>query len=142
MSVDAGMMLVAAGVAACTGLFLISRSKRPSGDTREWGKLSPLVNKTEHAVILAAPDGTIQWINNGFTRITGFDISEASGKLIGAVLLGSLHSPKALLQIKNGLTARKAFGLELLCAHKDGHRYWLSLHLAPVLNETEQVVNF
>src|SRR6185369_441246 len=51
-------------------------------------------------------------------------------------------SPKAAQQIKNGLSTKKQFNLELPCARKDGNRYWLSLHLAPILDQREQIVNF
>src|SRR6059036_1351995 len=144
MNFDAGIFLILAGVFACVFLLLLvlsSRKRVISGKTPDGAKLSLAVNKTDYAVLLVTPDGALEWANAAFTRITGYELAEVSGKPIGPVLLGSLHSPKAAQQIKNGLT-RTGFHLEMLCAHKDGHRYWLSLNLSPVLDGQERVVNF
>src|SRR5262249_11008129 len=34
------------------------------------------------------------------------------------------------------------FTVEMLCAHRRGHRYWMSLNLTPVFNEQKMLVNF
>src|SRR5439155_6164519 len=135
--------LTIAGVFACVLFAWFSRSKGAvSRNGPDWTKLSLVANKTDHAVLLVRPDGTIQWANPAFTRISGYDGAEVASKALVSVLFGSLHSPKAVQQIKTGLNGRKGFGLELLCAQKDGPRYWLSLNLTPVLDEQEQLLNF
>src|SRR5437764_319898 len=100
MNGDAGSMLIVAGVAACILLFLLHCLKGLSGKVPNGEKISLAINKTDYAVLLTKPDGTLEWANPGFTRITGYELADVSGKLIGAVLLGSLHSPKASQQIK------------------------------------------
>src|SRR5437762_4747853 len=142
MNVDAGILLTLAGVFACIFVVWLSKSKGPAPKAPDWTKLSLVANKTEHAVLLIKPDGVIQWVNPAFAKISGWDGPEAAGKQIAAVLLGSLHSPKAVEQIKSGLSGRKGFGLELLCAQKDGPRYWFSLNLTPILDEQERLLNF
>jgi len=142
MNVDVGIVLVVAGALACVLVYLFSKSGRVAQSGLDLTKLAQVIDKSEHAVLLAKPDGSIEWVNPAFTRISGYEATNVHGKLLGAVLLGSLHSPKAVQQIKNALMARKSYNLDMLCAHKDGHRYWLSLHLLPVLDSSEKLTNF
>ena len=142
MNFDVGIVLMVAGALACVLVYLFSKPGRVAQSGLDLAKIAQVINKTEHAVLLAKPDGSIQWVNPAFTRVSGYEAADAHGKLLGAVLLGSLHSPKAVQQIKNGLMARRSFTIDMLCAHKDGHRYWLSLHLSPVLDGSEKLTNF
>ncbi len=140
MSVDACMLLAIAGLSVCV-LLLLSRL-RSSAKTPDLAKLSLVIRKSDYAVFLAKTDGRIEWVNYGFARVTGHEVEDAVGKPLGTMLLGSLHSPKTAQQIKNGLSAKKSFSLDMLCAHRDGHRYWLSLTLTPVFDDEERLVNF
>src|SRR5207245_1309716 len=145
MNVDAGMYLIVAGVSACVLfllLLLFGKCRGAGRKTLDGTKLSLVVNQTEQGILLAKPDGTLEWANPAFTRITGYELADVSGKPVAEVLLGSLHSPKAAQQIKSGLGTRSSFSLEMLCARKDGHRYWFALHLSPMLDDRQRLVTF
>ena len=85
MSLDAGNLLIVAGLVACILLVWLGKSKASTGKLPDWAKLSLLINKTDYAVVLTKPDGSIEWVNAGFTRITGYEAKEASEKLLGTV---------------------------------------------------------
>lgn len=48
--------------------------------------LSLVAEHTDKAVIITDKAGVTEWVNEGFTRITGFDPAEAIGKTPGALL--------------------------------------------------------
>jgi PAS domain S-box-containing protein len=100
----------------------------------EMTRLSLAANKTDNAVIVLNQEGAIDWVNEGFTRLSGHSLADVAGKPPATVLLGALQSSKNVQQIRNGLTSRKHFTVELLCSNKNGHRYWLSLSFTPVAN--------
>src|SRR5437764_14697590 len=114
MNLDLGILLIIGGVLAAVLFLLFPKSKGPvvSRQSPDWAQLSLAANKTDYGVLLVEPDGAIEWVNPAFTRITGYELPEATGKLLAAVLLGSLHSPKVSQQIKTGFTPRKGFTLE------------------------------
>src|SRR5262245_12670139 len=54
--------------------------------------LAMVANKTDHAVFLANAEGFIQWVNEGFTRVTGHLLVDAMSKQPAGVLLGALQN--------------------------------------------------
>ncbi len=142
MSFEACVLLIMAGSLGCLLLFLPRKIKEARKGSAPNPRLAQIVSKSDYAVLLVKPDGEIRWANYGFSRVTGYEPEETGGKPLGTILLGSLHSPKTSAQIKNGLSGRRSFSLEVLCAHRAGHRYWISLNFTPVFDQRERVTGF
>src|SRR5688572_416656 len=70
-------LLAACGAVAVFGLLavLIRRWRRELGvlqsSNADLSRLALVTNRTDNAVFLANPEGVIEWINEGFTRMTG-----------------------------------------------------------------------
>ena len=107
----------------------------------ELTRLSLAANKTDNAVIVLNQEGAIDWVNEGFTRLSGYSLDDAVGKPPATILLGALQSSKNVQQIRSGLTSRKHFTVEMLCSNKNGHRYWLSLSFTPIY-EQERMLGY
>ncbi|WP_018983635.1 PAS domain S-box protein [Salinimonas chungwhensis] len=103
--------------------------------------LSLVANETDNAVIITGPDGLIQYVNKGFTRLTGWDLQEVSGKKPGEFLQGQETDPRTVDVIRNKLKNRQSFYDEILNYRKDGTPYWTSLSINPVF-ENQNLVNF
>src|SRR5881396_376121 len=106
MNLDLSILLILGGVLVAVLFLLFPRSKIKgkaaaivSRQSPDWARLSLAANKTDYGVVLIEPDGMIEWVNPAFTRITGYEPDEATGKMLAAVLVGSLHTPKAAQQI-------------------------------------------
>ena len=56
-------------------------------------KLSLVAARTTNAVVLTDPQGRIEWINEGFVRLTGFELEEVQGKTPGSFLQGPETDP-------------------------------------------------
>ena len=108
----------------------------------ELSRLALVANKTENAVLITGADGLIEWVNEGFTRITGQQAEEAIGKAPGAFLTGPLQNLQAIQKIRDAVTSQKPLTVEMLCAHRRGHRYWLALNLTPVFDGENHLTNF
>lgn len=125
------------------GMFWFFQKERQNllNQKAELARFSLVANKTDNAVLVLNHEGIITWVNEGFTRLSGYTLSDAADKAPGTILLGPLQSAKAVHQIRNGLTSRKHFTVEMLCSHKNGHRYWLSMGFTPVY-EHERITGF
>ena len=55
--------------------------------------LSLVASNTDHAVVITDRNGLIEWVNDGFSRITGYEPFEVVGKKPGDVLQGPLTDP-------------------------------------------------
>jgi PAS domain S-box-containing protein len=129
---------------AASALWVCLRTSRPktARAADDASRLSLLAHKIDSAVLITNHEGLIEWINEGFTRVSGHKAADVLGKTPGAVLLGPIHNTRAVQRIREGMGAGKPFAVELLCAHKSGHRYWLSINFTPVFDKMERLLNF
>lgn len=103
--------------------------------------LSLVANETDNAVIISNADGLIEYVNNGFYRLTGWSLEEVKGKKPGSFLQGEETDQRTVDVIRQKLKNREAFYDEILNYRKDGSPYWTSLSINPVFKEG-QLVNF
>jgi PAS domain S-box-containing protein len=90
-------------------------------------QLSLVAEQTLNAVIFTNENGEIEWTNNAFTRITGYEAAEVKGKKPGALLQGPESDREAILYIREQLQKRESFHCELINYHKNGEPYWAKL---------------
>ncbi|WP_269518964.1 PAS domain S-box protein [Alteromonas sp. BMJM2] len=103
--------------------------------------LSLVANETDNAVIISDSEGLIEYVNNGFYRLTGWSLEEVKGKKPGSFLQGEETDHRTVDVIRQKLKNREAFYDEILNYRKDGSPYWTSLSINPVFKEG-QLVNF
>jgi len=103
--------------------------------------LSLVANETDNAVIISDADGLIEYVNNGFYRLTGWKLDEVKGKKPGSFLQGEETDQRTISVIRQKIKNREAFYDEVLNYRKDGTPYWTSLSINPVFKEG-QLVNF
>jgi PAS domain S-box-containing protein len=98
----------------------------------ELKRLALVAEKTQNAVIISDPKGNIQWANEGFTRLTGYEFTEVAGKKPGNFLQGEKTNVETIFAIREAIAKRKPFEGELYNYRKDGKGYWLSLSIMPI----------
>ena len=105
-------------------------------------KLSLVASKTRHSVIIAGPDGKIEWVNEGFTNLTGYTSEEAIGRKPGDLLQGPETDAETVRLISERVRSKQSVSVEILNYHKDRQPYWISLEIEPVCNETGELTHF
>ena len=95
-------------------------------------RLARVAKATSNAVIITDAEGRTTWVNEGFTRITGYEPAEILGRKPGTLLQTPDTDPAAVQTIREALRAQRGCRVELLNAHKDGRRYWLDLEIQPL----------
>lgn len=104
--------------------------------------LSLVANETDNAVIITDAAGFIQYINNGFERLTGYRRTEVTGKKPGSFLQGHETDQKTVERIRKHIHEKQPFYDEILNYTKTGEPYWVSLSINPVFDAQRQVKNF
>lgn len=97
--------------------------------------LSLVANETDNSVVITCAEGLIQYVNPGFTRLTGYSLDEVRGKKPGHVLQGKETSSETVQKIRDKIASRQAFYDEILNYDRHGNPYWISLAINPVFNE-------
>ena len=104
--------------------------------------LAEVADKTFEAVIITDKNGIIEWVNSGFTTITGYTFLEAKGKKPGEILQGPDTDKATVSRIREKLKEKIIFKEEILNYHKEGRKYWLSLSITPVLDANNNIEKF
>lgn len=101
---------------------------------KEMKRLALVAQKTQNGVVITNPEGKIQWVNPGFTTITGYEIDEALGKKPGSILQGKETSQETILTIREAIKNQQPFTGEIYNYRKDGQGYWVSISIMPFHN--------
>ena len=105
-------------------------------------KLALVASRTHNGVLITGPDGRIEWINEGFTRITGYTAGEAVGRHPDEFLMGPETSPATLAEKKRARAEKRGFQIEILNYHKSGRKVWVSADAQPVFDEKGDVQHY
>ncbi len=109
---------------------------------KELQRLSLVASKTDNAVIITDKDGIIEWVNEGFTKISEYSFEEAIGKKPSTLLQQAGTDKEHIQKIREGLKSQKPFTQEIYNYSKSGRGYWLELNITPIFDDKNELVNF
>ena len=105
-------------------------------------KLALVAARTDNAVIVTDAAGRIEWVNEGFTRITGWRLDEVVGRKPGDFLQGPDSDPAVVRGMSESVRAGLGFSTEVLNYRRDGGAYWLAIEAQPLLDEAGKLAGF
>jgi PAS domain S-box-containing protein len=92
---------------------------------RHQARLAMVASKTTNGVVITDAKGHIEWVNEGFTRISGYRLQDIVNRKPGAFLQGPETDPATVSRIREALTQGQHFEMEILNYHRLGHPYWI-----------------
>lgn len=105
-------------------------------------KLALVSLKTNQTVIITKATGEIEWVNDSFSRQTGYSLDEVIGKKPGHFLRGKETSKNDVDVIRAKLRSGKSFEHEILNYTKAGKKYWVNLFITPICDDEGVLTNF
>lgn len=105
-------------------------------------KLALVARYTDNAVVITDDNATIEWVNDGFTRITGFQSDEAVGRPFHEFLRGPKTESEQLQVMQAALEAKQGFDVETITHRKSGEPYWVEIETRPIKNQEGEVTRF
>lgn len=142
LSVTVGAMLLVFLLFLVVGGYLIHRLRDVEGRVEDLSLLSQVACRTDHAVFFADGEGAINWVNEGFIKVSGHAITDARGKQVTSLLLGTLQNLTVTQKFREGMGSQKPFVVEMLCSHRKGHRYWMSVNMTPLFDGHQQLTGY
>jgi PAS domain S-box-containing protein len=109
---------------------------------KELIRLSQVANQTTNGVVITDSSGKVEWINNGFSRLSGYSLEELRGKKPGALLQGVGSNPATVEQMRAAIDAQESFDGEIINYAKDGHPYWVHITCNPLHNPEGNLEGF
>ena len=145
MALEAGGALLSLLLAVTVYLLAVGRSRAEQlarDMTADLRRLAMVASHTTNAVFITGTDRRITWVNEGFTRLTGFTSQEALGRLPSELL----HSERTNADTVHGMREAMAVGLgckgELLNRRKDGEDYWVDVEIQPLRDDAGTLTGF
>ena len=92
-------------------------------------------------VILTDSNRQITYVNEGFTRLTGYGPKELLGRNCD-VLQGAKSDPATIRQIRDNLNDGRHFDGAIINYRQDGTTFWNGLLIAPIFHEGGENVGF
>jgi PAS domain S-box-containing protein len=100
--------------------------------TADLDRLAQVVRHTDNAVTIADREGRITWVNEGFTRITGYTLAEALGRTPGELMGNAQADQDTVRKIEEAARRGDACRVEILNRSKDGRDFWVDTELQPL----------
>lgn len=98
-------------------------------------RLLRIVNKTKNIIVLTDATGKITYVNEAFTKTTGYTLSEALGKKPGNLVQGPETDPNTIALFRQAIAKGEMVKAEILNYAKDGRKYWLDVRIEPIYTE-------
>lgn len=106
---------------------------------RELKKLSNVVSETDNAILIINPDGYIEWVNQGFTKLYGYNLKEMH-KRFGENLRRAGQN-KDIDEIFNTiLETRESYNYESTIESKGGEKIFVQTTLTPIFSKKEELI--
>jgi PAS domain S-box-containing protein len=149
-----GAFGVALDAALALGIWALGRSRRQAmrmasemtaslrASEAEARKLALIASRTDNGVILTDASGRIEWVNDGFTRISGYVLDEVRGRKPGSFLQDEGTDLATVATMRTGLASGQGFNVEIANRRKSGRRYWASVEVQPLRDEQGNVHHF
>ncbi|MBX3322659.1 MAG: PAS domain S-box protein [Phycisphaeraceae bacterium] len=105
-------------------------------------RLALVVERTSNAVIITDAARRITWVNEGYTRITGYTLEESLGVKPSELLQCDKTDQAVIERIREACDRGEPFRGEILNRSKDGRDYWLDINIEPLVDERGTVTGF
>lgn len=93
-------------------------------------------------MIITNAAGRVEWVNGGFTRMSGYTTRELLGQKPGALLQGPDTDPSAVSMMRNAVAEHRAFTAEILNYARNGTPYWVHIDCHPMRGDDGRLEGF
>jgi PAS domain S-box-containing protein len=109
---------------------------------KELNKLSIVASKADNAIGIISGNGILEWVNDGFVRLTGYTAEEVTGRDPFNYFQGKNSDPVVINSMRTAMKEKQNFVSEILKYHKNGTRYWTQVTVTPIITDDNSETKF
>lgn len=109
---------------------------------RDLQRLALVAERTTNIVVLADEHHRIQWVNEAFHRITGYESSHALGRTPEQLFVDPDANGQALAKLRKALASGEGARTQLLNRARDGRELWLEVDIQPLRDASGRITGF
>ena len=117
-----------------------NRRERKAAEAQIY-KLSSALAQSASLVMILDTENKIEFVNETFSRITGYSAAEVFGKK-GEILESGMHAQGYYDELRSNMAEGKDWRGEILNRKKDGSHYWAYLTVSAIRNEKGAISHF
>jgi PAS domain S-box-containing protein len=121
---------------------IVTDSTAQRAAAAQLARLAEVASRTENLVVVTDLEGRLEWVNEAFTRITGWTLEELRGTRPGATLQGPHTDPATVEVMRAAIRARQPFDVEVLNYTRSGRQYWVKIEARLARDERGAPVGF
>jgi diguanylate cyclase (GGDEF)-like protein/PAS domain S-box-containing protein len=110
--------------------------------TADLARLAAVASHTTNAVFITDTARRITWVNDGFTRLTGYTADDARGRLPSELLHSELTDDDTVHGLRESMAVGQGSKAELMQRARDGRDYWVDIEIQPLLGRTGALDGF
>lgn len=103
-------------------------------------RLAMVAERANDSVIITDADGVVSWVNQAFSKATGYSFSDAVGRN-PAFLNGPQTDPAASEALQRARLERTPVRLEIMNQRSDGSSVWFEVNMNPVFDDRGELIN-
>lgn len=108
----------------------------------ELERLSMVAQQTTNSVIITDHDKKVLWVNDAFTKISGYSLAEILGKNPAAVLQGPETDANTVQSMRDAFQKGESYSVDIINYHKNGSPYWVRIVCNPWLDEAGAIKGY
>lgn len=99
---------------------------------KEISRLSLVAKNAINGIIITGADRKIEWVNDAFSKITGYSMEEVIGAVPTELLHGEETSKSEEELMRNCIKAGTSYSGEVVNYRKDGSKFWVQTAISPL----------
>jgi diguanylate cyclase (GGDEF)-like protein/PAS domain S-box-containing protein len=116
--------------------------RRLEQQSDELQRLALVASRTAALVLLTDREDRIEWVNDAFTRQTGWTLDEVKGALPRDLLHHPQADPEVQALLMSALVDGRGMRGEMLCRRRDGSDLWIDVDVQPRVDADGVVFGF
>ena len=110
--------------------------------TGELREMAAVARNTNDSVIITDNAGRITWANEGFTRLTGYQVEEVQGRNPDQLLQCAETDPLVGVLLQEHKRRRESARVDILNRRRNGSTFWVDLEIQPLNDETGLAIGY
>lgn len=104
----------------------------------ELEKLSLVARETDNSIVICDEKGNIEWVNDGFTKLFGYQLEEFI-KEKGTNLINASYNENINLLFAHCINLKESITYTTFNSTKNGQNIWVQTTLTPILDESKNI---
>ena len=105
-------------------------------------ELAMVAQYSSSGTIISDKNGLVEWVNDAFIKMSGYNLDEIKGKRPATVLQGSDSDVQVRKAMCEALDSGTSFRGEIISYNKQGEAYWVETQINPVFGQNGELIKF